>query len=136
MCKKGDIIIVRHYRHGDIALSGHPFVVIKDEAGTVLGFDFDVIALVMSSVKSEEQKEQKMKFPGNFPVTAADKTVTGFENKDGYIKAEQFYFFNSEKTDYFKIGCLDAETWNTLVKFITSLPEKGVAIQRIIDNLY
>lgn len=136
MCKKGDIIIVRNYQHKDLTLSGHPFVVIEDKAGKVCGFDFSIIALVMSSVKDEEQREKKMKFPGNFQVSSDDKSVEGFENKNAYIKTEQFYFFDSSKTDYFKIGYIDIETWHALVKFITSLPAKGIEIERILDNLY
>ena len=52
--------------------------------------------------------------------------------KDGYVKAEQFYYFNSHKIDYTVIGKLHPEVFNRLVEFIEGL---DVPIEHITDNL-
>lgn len=136
MCKKGDIILIREYRDGNSLLSRHSFVVIEDEGGRVCGLNYDLVALVMSSFKGNEQRERKLNYPGNFEVTSADKNMQPWANeKDGYIKAEQFYYFDKSKMDYSVIGSLTDDTWNTLVDFIEALPGRGVEIHRVIDNL-
>lgn len=70
MCKVGDIIVVNNY---------------------------DIICNVMSSFKNEEQRRKKLSYPGNFPITHNDSAVINGNEKDGYIKAEQLYYFNKEK---------------------------------------
>ena len=136
MCKNGDIILIKQYKDHGTMLPKHSFVVISDECGTVCGLPFDFIALVMSSFKDGEQRKKKMRFPGNFPVTAEDKYMSAWANeKDGYIKAEQFYYFKKNKIDYSVIGSLTEETFEILLDFIESFGEKNVEIDQIIDNL-
>lgn len=137
MCKQGDIIVINEYKDHGSVLSRHSFVVIDDEGGTVQGLSFDFIAQVMSSFKSEEQKQRKLKYPGNFPITASDKNMNpGANNKEGYIKAEQFYYFDKSKTKFSVIGKMTDTTFFDLLDFIESLAGKGVSIEQIIDNLY
>lgn len=136
MCKKGDIILVRSYKDGDCNLSQHSFVVIDDEGGCVCGLTYDLVALVMSSFKSEEQRKQKLKYPGNFELVPEDKVMQPWANsKSGYIKAEQFYYFDKSKLDYTVIGMLTDNAWDALLDFIEALPERGVEIQQVLDNL-
>lgn len=136
MCKQGDIILIKSYKDHEVTLPRHSFVVIDDEGGQVQGVPFDFIALVMSSFKDEEQKKRKLKFPGNFPITASDETMLKWaNNKDGYIKAEQFYYFNKEKTEFDVIGELNEDTFYLLIAFIESLAEQGIKIDQILDNL-
>lgn len=49
----------------------------------------------------------------------------------GYIKAEQFYYFSKEKTNYIVIGNLSPDVFNALIKFINELKE----IREITCNL-
>lgn len=133
--KVGDIILVDNFKKEGITISRHSFVVIDDSEGKVLGLDFDFIALIMSSFKSPEQKEQKLKFPGNFPITAAAEDVRNGNSREGFIKAEQFYYFNKEKISYRVIGELKPETLERLIDFIEDFPKKNVSIEQVVDNL-
>lgn len=136
MCKKGDIILIKEYKDGKNLLGRHSFVVIDDLGGQVCGLTYDLVALVMSSFKSERHKEHKMKYPGNFEITASHKQMQSWANdKSGYIKTEQFYYFDKKKLDYRVIGSLTEEAWDTLVEFIEALSERGVDVQIILDNL-
>lgn len=111
MCKKGDIILIKEYKDGENVLSRHSFVVIDDEGGRVCGLDYDFVALVMSSFKDEQQRKRKLEYPGNFEITAADKQMQSWANgKDGYIKAEQFYYFEKPKLNFRVIGSLTEDT--------------------------
>ena len=137
MCKQGDIIVINEYKDHGSVLSRHSFVVIDDEGGTVQGLSFDFIAQVMSSFKSEEQKQRKLKYPGNFPITASDKNMNpGANNKEGYIKAEQFYYFDKSKTKFYVIGKMTDTTFFVLLDFIESLADNGVSIAHIITYIY
>ena len=51
--------------------------------------------------------------------------------KDGYIKSEQFYFFNTDKIDFTIIGSLKPDVFNQLIEFI----ENQSDLEIIIDNL-
>lgn len=136
MCKKGDIILVRAYKDGDNLLGRHSFVVLEDKGGRVCGLNYDIIALVMSSFKNEEQKAKKLRYPGNFEVTASSEQLPDWAHgKDGYIKAEQFYYFDKSKLDFTVIGSLTKETWQALLDFIELLSAKGIEIQQILDNI-
>ena len=55
--------------------------------------------------------------------------------KDGYIKAEQFYYFEKPKLNFRVIGSLTEDTWDALVDFIEELSTRGVEIKQILDNL-
>ena len=135
MCKKGDIIFVHHYKHKGVELSGHPFVVLEDNAGEIFGVSFDMICLVMSSFKDEAQMKRKLSYGGNFPVKASDKTLRNFTNKDAFIKADQFYYFDRSNLDFSVIGSVDIDAWEALLTFIEGLAEKGLDILHITDNL-
>ena len=133
--KVGDIIIVDSFGSQGVSVGRHSFVVIDDTNNEVCGLYYDFIALLMSTFKDEEQRKKKMKFPGNFPVAASSEDIERGHGREGYIKAEQFYYFSKAKTPYLIIGELKAETLESLFDFIESMPEKGIKIQRIIDNL-
>jgi len=132
MCKVGDIILINNYNHNGKILNRHSFVVLSDEAGQIQGLDYDIICNVMSSFKDEEQRKKKLKFPGNFPITHDDSTILNGNDKDGYIKAEQFYYFDKETIDFMVIGSMDEDAFNLLIDFIHSLE---IEIQHIVDNL-
>ena len=127
----GDIILINEYVHNGQMISKHSFVVISVEAGKIQGLDYDIICNVLSSFKDEEQRKRKLKYPGNFEVANEDSTLVTGNDKDGYIKAEQFYYFNLDKINYSVIGKLNTDVLNDLLIFIASL---GL-IKIITDNL-
>lgn len=86
----------------------------------------------MSSFKDEEQKKQKLRFPGNFPISHNDTETNPDDGKDGYIKSEQFYYFNKDKIDYKVIGSINEESFDLLINYIENLE---VPIKTLIDNL-
>ena len=132
MCKKSDIILVDHYISQGHPVGMHPFVVIEDKGGEIQGVSFDIIGNVISSFKSEEQKAKKLRYPGNFPIVAEEQNVPGGRPLDGYIKADQLYYFDKSKISYRVIGSVDQQTFNDLLEFIQS---GNFSIEAITDNL-
>ena len=131
MCKVGDIIVINSYKSQGDDMPRHSFVVLSTEHGKIQGLDYDLVCNVMSSFHSEEQRKRKMGYPGNFEYSAEQENVRNGHGKAGYIKAEQFYYFDSASIDFYVIGNIVPELFNALIKFINSLPE----IEHIIDNL-
>ena len=115
MCEVGDIILVTNYKHGGEKIKRHSFVVISDEAGQIQGLDYDIICNVMSSFKDEAQCRKKLSYAGNFPITPDDSNVINGNLKDGYIKAEQFYYFNKANTDFIVIGNMKEDVFELLI---------------------
>lgn len=132
MCKKRDIILVENFKSQGNTVGIHPFVVIDDVAGEIKGLPFDMICNVFSSFKSPEQRARKLSYPGNYPITASDTHVPGGNSKDGYIKADQLYYFNKSNITYHVIGEMDISAFNDLIDFIN---ESTFDVEIITDNL-
>ena len=132
MCKARDIIIIDSYESQGTTINRHSFVVLSDEGGEIYGLRYDFVCNVLSSFKNETQKQRKLSFPGNFPITAKDVNVENGNKKDGYIKSEQFYYFKKEKISYKVIGNMTHEAFNELIDFIESL---DTPIEDVIENL-
>lgn len=132
MCKTGDIILVDNYIDNGSNLCHHSFVVINDEAGQIQGLDYDFICNVMSSFKSEAQRIKKLSYPGNFEILHTDTIVDKGNDRDGFIKAEQFYYFNKEKISFIIIGRMTEDAFNELIEFIKDLK---IEIKQVVDNL-
>ncbi|MGL6105751.1 hypothetical protein [Romboutsia sp.] len=132
MCKVGDIIIINNYEDNGMILNKHSFVVLDDENGEIQGLSYDMVCNVMSSFKNEEQKKKKISYPGNFPITSNDKQTKPDNGKEGYIKAEQLYYFKKNKIDFQVIGSMNKESLEKLIRFIENLE---IDIKEIIDNL-
>ncbi|NSB17419.1 hypothetical protein [Clostridium beijerinckii] len=138
MCEIGDIIEIKKYKHDPYTLNNHPFIIIDDSNGIIKGLNFNLITVVMSSVKNEEQKQWKLsKYPSNMGVEIEDKNITDptYENKNGYVKTEQFYYFNKESIEFRLVGSVTPEYLNELYDFIEGLNEKGISIEQITENL-
>jgi len=131
MCKVGDIILVKSYISQGKEIDKHSFVVLNVEHGKIEGLDYNLMCNVMSSFSSPQQRLKKLEYPGNFEITHNDSNVLNGNTKDGYIKAEQFYYFDRKKLDFEVIGNLDTTFFEKLIKFIHSLDE----YEHIIDNL-
>ena len=112
-------------------LNRHSFVVLSTEKGQIQGLDFDLVCSVMSSFHSEAQRKKKLGYPGNFEYSSDGENIKGGHGKAGYIKAEQLYYFDRSKIDYYVLGNVTPELFSTLIEFINNLDE----VQHIIDNL-
>lgn len=132
MCQIGDIIIINQYKDGDNTISKHSFVVIDDENGTIQGLSYDFVANTLSSFKSPKQKKRKLSYPGNFAITSNDTVTNPHNNKDGYIKADQLYYFAKDKISYRVIGQIKEDVFNDLIDFIEN---SNFELLDIVDNL-
>ena len=130
-CQVGDIIVVSNFKSQGQAVKRHSFVVVSTEKGQIQGLDYDLVCNVMSSFHSPEHRQKKMGYPGNFEYAAEQENVKGGHGKPGYIKAEQFYYFDSEKIDYYVIGNVYPDLLKALFQYIESLDK----IEHITDNL-
>jgi len=86
----------------------------------------------MSSFRNEEQKKKKLSYTGNFPIVPDDYGAIDGNNKSGYIKADQLYYFNKDKIEYIVIGRLSEDIFKLLLEF---LEEELADYEQIIDNL-
>ena len=132
MCQIGDIIIINQYKDKDSIISKHSFVVIDDENGTIQGLPYDFVANALSSFKNPKQKKRKLSYPGNFAITSNDTVTNPHNNKDGYIKADQLYYFAKDKISYRVIGQIKEDVFNDLIEFIEN---SDFQLLDIVDNL-
>lgn len=132
MCQIGDIILVQKYKDHGQDLSRHSFVVISDENGEIQGLTYDFIANVLSSFKSDTQRERKLKYPGNFPIDSSDTETNPHNNKSGYVKTDQLYYFAKDKLSYTVIGTMKPDVFSELMEFIEN---SDFDLEDIIDNL-
>lgn len=133
MCQVGDIIVIEQYKDRGKIISKHSFVVISDKNGKIEGIPYDFVANVMSSFKSNLQKERKLKrYPGNFPIVENDRVVENDNGKAGYIKTDQLYYFQRDSIEFETIGYLKDDILNLLLEF---LEEANFDIVNIVDNL-
>lgn len=134
LCKAGDIILIKKYKREGTDMTRHSFVVIGDEAGRIHGLEYNVICNIMSSFKDAAQRARKLSYPGNFEIKPGNTIINEGNDKDGFIKAEQFYYLNLDNDDieYSVIGCLNADFYASLLLYIQELE---IPIEHIIDNL-
>lgn len=126
MCRVGDIILVKEYKGDDgVKQDQHPFIVLNDNEGTIEGLPFDLTCSVMSSFKSEEQRERKLARKENKEITVQD----GVE-KDGFIKANQIHYFLKNQIDFMVIGAVTPELFVELNQLILELYDE----EKIIIN--
>ena len=135
MCKLGDIIIVDKYIGSDNKeVSKHSFVVINDEKDRIEGLNYDFVANVMLSFHNEEHKNKKLKYESNLPIKENKISGKNINSKEGYIRADELYYFNKNNINYKILGHIDSDLLDELVKLILILHEKG-KIKIVTENL-
>ena len=131
MCKIGDIILVKKYVSHGVELGKHSFVVLNADNGEIQGLPYDLVCNVMSSFHSEEHKERKLRFQGNIQVSKDDVNVLNGNSKEGFIKADQLYYFKRAELDYLVIGSISIDLYLQLINYINQLSK----IEEVVDNL-
>lgn len=123
MCKIGDIIVVKKYigDDGKTIDRQHSFVVIDDNPDSVGGISYDLVTNVMSSFKDEEHRRKKLSYKGNMEITSDDIISNTKNGKSGYIKADQLFYFNKSKLDYYVFAQVDRELLDELIRLIIEL---------------
>lgn len=134
MCKVGDIIVINKYIGDDNKeINKHSFVVISDEKGTITSLDYDIVASVISSFKSEIHRLKKLKFKENLELPLDSMMNKNFKKKS-YIKSDQLYYFNKDKLDYYILGTLKFKYLNKLLNLVYEL-DKENKLKENIKNL-
>ncbi|WP_330597782.1 hypothetical protein [Zhenhengia yiwuensis] len=96
--------------------------------------EYNMMCNVMGSFHNEQHKEFKLSFEGNMEVSNSETNTNPDNGKDGYIKADQLYYFRKEDLSYKVIGNVIEETLNKLIDYINELAEKNKLVN-IIDNI-
>lgn len=135
MCKLGDIIVIKEFKneYGE-TIPKHSFVVINDETDFVEGFRYDFVSNMLCSFHNNEHKKQKLKYIENLPVKEEKISGEKINNKEGFIKADQLYYFDKNKIEYKVLAHMDPELLDELVQLILQLQEKGL-LKPIYTNL-
>lgn len=136
MCKLGDIIVVDEYIGEDgIKIDKHSFVVINDKPDFIEGLKYDLVTNVMSSFKSEEHKNKKLRFMENVEIVSeniiSDKK---YNQKSGFIKADQLIYFDKSKINYYVLGHISEELLDELMMIIMILA-KNDKLRNNLNNI-
>lgn len=127
----GDILLIQDCKDNGKPIGKHSFVVINNVSGQIESMTYDFVCNVMSSFKNIEQKERKLNYPGNIEIKYTDQNVINSNQKDGFIKTDQLYFFDENITDFSIIGSINEEFMEKLFEFIKNLDDFKI----ILDNL-
>lgn len=112
-------------------------MVLNNQFGTVTGIEigldlelkFDLVTTVMSSIKNEEHKNKiESYYPKDMIVEFSDAQISNGNKKDGFIKANQLYYFQRDNIDYFRIGKLNENTLSKLLDLIELNEQNGELI--------
>ena len=135
MCKLGDIIVVKEYFGSDgKKVNQHSFVVINDEKDMIEGLSYDFVANVMLSFHDKKHKAKKLKYKSNLPIKEEKITSKDLNDKGGYIRADELYYFNKEKIEYKVIAYMDHELLDELIQLILILHDEN-KLKIITKNL-
>lgn len=139
MCKLGDVIVIKEFKneYGEI-VPKHSFVVINDEPDFVEGFRYDFVSNMLCSFHDEEHKKKKLRFEQNLAVKEEKISGENINNKEGYIKADQLYYFDKSKIEYKIIAYIDPELLDELVQLILKLKDENLLkpiYTNITDNI-
>lgn len=132
MCKIGDIIGVKNFISDDNKVIGfHYFVVVADESGQICGLNFDLVGTIMSSFKNEKQKRKKLSYKENLEIKEVDFNLGKRTKKNGFIKADQLFYFDKSKQEYTVVGQVDGDVLIKLLERIGYLDKHN----KIVVNL-
>ena len=126
MCRVGDIIVVKEFKDSNgTVVPKHSFVVISDEAGIIESYSYDFISNIMCSFHSENHKKRKLKIKSNLEIVPNKIKGRNVNNKTGYIRADDLFYFKKDKIDYKVIGRLSDEMLDKLIKLVINLNIKN-----------
>ena len=107
MCRVGDIIVVKEFKDNNgIVVPKHSFVVVSDEAGIIESYSYDFISNVMCSLHGESHKKKKLNIKSNLEIVPNKIKGRNVNNKSGYIRADDLFYFKKDKIEYKVIGRL------------------------------
>ncbi|MBQ9071643.1 MAG: hypothetical protein IJY25_00600 [Bacilli bacterium] len=135
MCKLGDIIVVKEFKNeiGEI-IPKHSFVVINDENDYVEGLKYDFVSNMLCSFHNKIHKSKKLKYKENLPIKEEYISGDRINAKEGFIKADQLYYFDKNLIEYTVIAHMEEELLDKLVKLILILHDQK-KLKPITTNL-
>ena len=135
MCKLGDIIVINEFKNefGE-NVKKHSFVVINDENNNIEGLNYDFVSNMLCSFHNDEHKSKKLRFKENLEVTELAISNKSINNKSGYIKADQLYYFDKTKIKYYILGHLNPDLLDELLQLILVLNDEG-KLKLVTTNL-
>lgn len=135
MCKLGDIIVIKEFKNefGEV-IPKHSFVVINDEADVIEGFRYDFVSNMLCSFHDDEHKRRKLRYQENLPIKEEKISGDNINNKEGFIKADQLYYFNKDTIEYKTLAHVEPELLDELVQLILKLQEQGL-LKPILTNI-
>jgi hypothetical protein len=74
-----------------------------------------------------------MNYPGNFPIANDDTVTIPHNDKDGFLKTDQLYYFNKSILDFKVIGYIKPDIFELVLEYIN---ESDFNLEAIINNLY
>lgn len=126
MCRVGDIIVVKEFKDNNgTVVPKHSFVVISDEAGIIESYSYDFISNIMCSFHNENHKKRKLKIKSNLEIVPNKIKGRNVNNKTGYIRADDLFYFKKDKIEYKVIGRLSDDMLDKLIKIVISLNIKN-----------
>lgn len=135
MCKLGDIIVIKEFKNefGEI-VPKHSFVVINDESNIIEGFKYDFVSNMLCSFHDDKHKRKKLRYKENLPIKEEKISGANINNKEGYIKADQLYYFNKDTIEYKILAHVEPELLDELVQLILELQKQGL-LKPILTNV-
>lgn len=135
MCKLGDIIVVDEFKNeiGE-KVNKHSFVVINDEPNSIEGFNYDFVSNMLCSFHGNNHKKKKLRYKENIEVNQLIDNSKRANNKSGFIKADQLYYFDKSTINYYVLGRLNEDLLDELLKLILVLNEEG-KIKLVTTNI-
>lgn len=140
MCKVGDILLILNAKNKGKLVGRYPFLVLDDTEGKVSGvYDYDFIGLLLTSADTEEKKKRLGNIVGNFPIAKEDKILDkesmNDTNRNSYVEADQFFYFDKNQIKYIHIGRIEPDIYNLITEFIEEISSDGeLRIKRIVDK--
>lgn len=135
MCKVGDIIVINEFKNeNDKVISKHSFVVISDEENYISGLKYDFVVNMLCSFHNKKHRNKKIKFKENLEIKETSICGKNINNKTGYIKVDQLYYFDKNLITYKVIACMDNGLLEELIILIIKLNKEGL-LKNILTNL-
>lgn len=75
----------------------------------------------MSSFHDEKQRIKKLRYKENLEICGEDIISLTKNSKNGYIKADQLYYFDKNKLDYYIFEKVDSQLLDELIKLVIEL---------------
>lgn len=127
MCKLGDVVVINKFKNefGE-TVPKHSFVIINDEEDYIEGFRYDFVSNMLCSFHDDEHKRKEMRYKQTLPVKEEKISGENINSKEGYIKADQLYYFDKNKIQYKVLAHIDQDLLDKLVQLIVELNDEGL----------